>query len=84
MIYQISVDGEEKGMEYEFGITSLANKRELLQVGDPVQFQVDSNGRAASVMAIRAKHKATVESIKGTFIFCISSYYLFIFVLFDL
>jgi|CryBogDrversion2_2_1035213.scaffolds.fasta_scaffold219960_1 hypothetical protein len=26
--------------EYKFGIASLTNKKELLQVGDPVQFQV--------------------------------------------
>lgn len=58
-------EGEENGSGYDFGITSLTNKRELLQVGDPVQFQVDSDGRAANVTAIRAKKKATVESIKG-------------------
>ncbi|KAG8247523.1 Cold shock domain-containing protein E1 [Homalodisca vitripennis] len=60
-------EGEENVPGYEFGITSLANKRELLQVGDPVQFQVDSEGRAANVTAIRIKKKATVESIKGCY-----------------
>lgn len=30
----------EDGTELQFGITSLANKRELLQTGDPVQLQV--------------------------------------------
>ncbi|RZF48035.1 hypothetical protein LSTR_LSTR002101 [Laodelphax striatellus] len=58
---------DENGAEYEFGITSLANKRELLQVKDSVQFQVDSNGRAANVVAIRKKRKATVDAIKGAF-----------------
>ncbi|XP_026284230.1 cold shock domain-containing protein E1 isoform X1 [Frankliniella occidentalis] len=57
----------EKGAEYEFGITSLTNKRELLQVGDPVNFQVDSQGRAANVAAIRKKRRATVDSVKGLF-----------------
>ncbi|XP_039286517.1 cold shock domain-containing protein E1 isoform X2 [Nilaparvata lugens] len=58
---------DENGAEYEFGITSLANKRELLQLKDAVQFQVDSNGRAANVVAIRKKRKATVDAIKGAF-----------------
>ncbi|KAJ1525069.1 hypothetical protein ONE63_009914 [Megalurothrips usitatus] len=57
----------EKGAEYEFGITSLSNKRELLQIGDPVNFQVDSQGRAANVAAIRKKRRATVDSVKGLF-----------------
>lgn len=61
----ICIEGEENGQDYEFGITSLTNKRELLQAGDSVQFQVDSDGRAANVAAIRVKKKATVESIKG-------------------
>ncbi|XP_024080946.1 cold shock domain-containing protein E1 isoform X2 [Cimex lectularius] len=59
-------EGEE-GAEYEFGITGLANKRELLQVGDAVQFQVDSEGRAVNIVAIRKKKKSTVDSIKGQF-----------------
>lgn len=57
-------DGDENGPGYEFGITSLSNKRDLLQVKDPVQFQIDSDGRACNVNAIRVKKKATVESIK--------------------
>lgn len=38
----IRVNGEnnEDYKEYEFGIMGLLNKRELLQVGDPVQLQV--------------------------------------------
>lgn len=31
---------DEETPEYEFGIMGLVNKRELLQIGDPVQLQV--------------------------------------------
>lgn len=58
---------EDKSAEYEFGIMGLVNKRELLQVGDQVQFQVDSTRRAASIIAIRKKLRATVDAIKGHF-----------------
>lgn len=53
--------------EYEFGIMGLLNKRELLQVGDHVQFQVDATGRASNIVAVRKKLKATVDAIKGHF-----------------
>lgn len=66
-LISLDPEGEENGAGYEFGITSLGNKRELLQAGDPVQFQVDSEGRAANVTAIRVKKKATVESIKDNY-----------------
>lgn len=56
---------EETLNEYEFGITGLANKRELLQVGDPVTFQVDSEGRASNIVAVRKKRKAIVDAVKG-------------------
>ncbi|KAJ8939113.1 hypothetical protein NQ318_005933 [Aromia moschata] len=59
--------GDEKPAEYEFGIMGLVNKRELLQVGDHVQFQADSAGRAANIVAIRKKLRATVDAIKGHF-----------------
>lgn len=45
----------------------LANKRELLQVGDPVQFQIDSSGWAGNIIAVRKKLRATVDAIKGQF-----------------
>nr|XP_022919835.1 cold shock domain-containing protein E1 [Onthophagus taurus] len=53
--------------EYEFGIMGLINKRELLQVGDHVQFQVDATGRAANIVAVRKKLRAAVDAIKGQF-----------------
>lgn len=60
-------DSEEEPMEFEFGIMGLLNKRELLQVGDAVQLQVDSTGRAANIIAVRKKLRATVDAIKGQF-----------------
>ncbi|XP_049813470.1 cold shock domain-containing protein E1-like isoform X1 [Schistocerca nitens] len=67
-LIQVSTEGEdEKGPEYEFGITGLANKRELLQTGDPVTFQVDTEGRATNISAIRKKRRATVNAVKGLF-----------------
>ena len=52
--------------EYKFGIASLANKKELLQVGDPVQFQVHQNDKfAVNIQATREKLRAFVEAMKG-------------------
>ncbi|XP_057655391.1 cold shock domain-containing protein E1 isoform X1 [Diorhabda carinulata] len=62
-----SENHNDKVEEYEFGIMGLVNKRELLQVGDHVQFQVDTTGRAANIVAVRKKLKATVDAIKGHF-----------------
>ncbi|KAL5292829.1 CSDE1 family protein [Megaselia abdita] len=53
--------------EHEFGITSLMNKRDLLQKGDLVTFKVDDAGRAVEVTAVRQKKRASVDSIKGQF-----------------
>ncbi|GJQ87988.1 Unr [Trypoxylus dichotomus] len=58
---------DEKVQEYEFGIMGLVNKRELLQVNDHVQFQIDSTGRAANIVAVRKKLRAAVDAIKGQF-----------------
>lgn len=66
-LVQVDSETEEEKNEYEFGITGLANKRELLQVGDPVTFQVDSDGRAANIVAVRKKRSATVDAVKGIF-----------------
>ncbi|XP_005177682.2 cold shock domain-containing protein E1 [Musca domestica] len=53
--------------QHEFGITSLVNKRDLLQAGDLVTFKIDEAGRAAEITAVRQKKRATVDSIKGQF-----------------
>ena len=54
--------------EYEFGIASLVNKKELLQVGDPVQFQLHvGEDFAVNIQATREKLRSYVEAMKGGF-----------------
>jgi hypothetical protein len=60
----IQLDGGSAS--YEFGIMGLSCKREILQVGDPVTFQTDSDGRACNIVPVRKKRRATVDAIKGT------------------
>uniref|UniRef100_A0A6B0VF51 Cold shock domain-containing protein e1 n=1 Tax=Ixodes ricinus TaxID=34613 RepID=A0A6B0VF51_IXORI len=66
-----TTDEGETAPTYEFGITSLADKHDLLQKGDVVQFQVAVTGagveRAVNISAVRARVQATVEAIKGQF-----------------
>ncbi|CAH2985121.1 unnamed protein product [Chilo suppressalis] len=62
----IKVAGCNEG-GYEFGIMGLACKREILQVGDPVTFHPDVEGRAANIVPVRKKRRATVDAIKGGF-----------------
>ena len=62
-----TINDAEDAPEYEFGIMGLVNKRELLQAGDPVQLQVDSDGHACNVVAVRKKRIATVDAVKGAF-----------------
>lgn len=57
----------EETLEYEFGIMGLINKRELLQIGDPVQFQINSENQASNIVAVRKKRRATVDAVKGPF-----------------
>ena len=56
---------------YEFGITSLENKKEFLQRGDQVQFQLektpDGSHRAAMIRVVRKKLRSSVDAIKGQF-----------------
>lgn len=60
-------DNGEKISSHELGITSLKNKRDLLQKNDHVVFKIDEVGRAADVTAMRHKKRANVDSIKGQF-----------------
>ncbi|CAK1554199.1 unnamed protein product [Leptosia nina] len=57
----------ENGISFEFGIMGLASKREILQVGDPVTFQADMEGRATNIVPVRKKRRAVVDAIKGGF-----------------
>lgn len=52
---------------HEFGITGILNKRELLQPGDQVNFQLDESRRAVCIRAIRKKLIATVDAVKGQY-----------------
>ncbi|KAK0082024.1 hypothetical protein PV325_011228 [Microctonus aethiopoides] len=67
MIKLNTANDEAESVEYEFGIMGMINKRELLQIGDPVQFQIDSEGHACNIVAVRKKRIATVDALKGTF-----------------
>jgi len=54
--------------EYRFGIASLINKKELLQVGDAVQFHSDLNDDfAVNIHATREKLRSIVEAMKGQY-----------------
>ncbi|VVC94337.1 unnamed protein product [Leptidea sinapis] len=57
----------EGGGAYEFGIMSLSSKREILQIGDPVNFQADTEGRATNIVPVRKKRRAIVDAIKVGF-----------------
>merc|ERR1719447_1584511 len=60
-------DGSVLG-EYEFGIASLLNKKELLQEGDPVNFQVSlAENFALNVKSNKQKLRSHVEAVKGQF-----------------
>ena len=55
---------------YQYGITSLADKRDFLQKGDIVKFQVANvkltgKKRATCIAAVRKYVRATVDSVKG-------------------
>jgi len=67
LIVAKSDDGTIVG-EYEFGIASLLNKKELLQEGDPVNFQVSQNENfALNVKSNKQKLRSHVEAVKGQF-----------------
>lgn len=66
-LIKLSNENGDTMSTHEFGITSLTNKRHLLQKYDVVTFKKDENGRANEISAIRQKKKASVDSIKGQF-----------------
>lgn len=68
----VQVDAEEDGSEtlcYPYGITSLADKRDFLQTGDAVKFQLavgkTGSTRAVNIAAVRKYIRAKVDSVKG-------------------
>lgn len=64
----VCVGNEDEGLaQYEFGITGVVNKRELLQPADQVTFQLDESRRAVLIRAIRKKLIATVDAVKGQY-----------------
>uniref|UniRef100_T1JCJ5 Cold shock domain-containing protein E1 n=1 Tax=Strigamia maritima TaxID=126957 RepID=T1JCJ5_STRMM len=71
-LIQLGLEEKDDELSYQFGITSLADKREFVQKGDTVQFQIGvvkstTEERAVNVKPIRKKMHATVEAIKGQF-----------------
>ena len=48
---------------------SLRNRKELLQCGDPVKFQVSARepGLAINIRSTKEKKRAFVEAVKGQF-----------------
>lgn len=64
----VCLGNENDGLaQYEFGITGLVNKRELLQPSDQVTFQLDESHRAVLIRAIRKKLIASVDAVKGQY-----------------
>lgn len=71
-LVQVGVDDDPKAETYQYGITSLADKRDFLQKGDIVKFQVakvkaTGKKRATCIAAVRKYVRATVDSVKGQF-----------------
>lgn len=67
----VDISSGEGLQQYEFGITGLVNKRELLQPSDQVNFQLDESRRAVVIRAIRKKLIATVDAVKGMLLSCV-------------
>lgn len=71
-LVQVGEEDENDVETYPYGITSLADKRDFLQKGDRVKFQlakVKSSGalRATNLAAQRKYIRARVDSVKGQF-----------------
>lgn len=71
-LVQIGDDDDPHKETYPYGITSLADKRDFLQKGDVVKFQVSvvkTSGqlRATRIAAVRKCQRAKVDSVKGQY-----------------
>jgi hypothetical protein len=69
-IVQVGTEDDPTAQTYPYGITSLADKRDFLQKGDVVKFQVavvkgTGKKRATNIAAKRKYVRATVDSVKG-------------------
>lgn len=70
-LVQIGAEEESEVKTYPYGITSLTDKRDFLQKGDVVKFQIATarNGedRAVNVAAVRKYIRTRVESVKDKY-----------------
>ncbi|XP_071115411.1 cold shock domain-containing protein E1-like isoform X1 [Haliotis cracherodii] len=71
-LVQVREEDDPSMVTYPYGITSLADKRDFLQKGDIVKFNVaivKSSGshRAVNIAALRKYVRARVDSVKGQF-----------------
>jgi len=71
-LVQVGTEENPNACTFPYGITSLADKRDFLQKGDLVKFQVakvNTTGekRAAKIAAVRKIIRAKVDSVKGQF-----------------
>lgn len=69
-LVQVREEDDPSMVTYPYGITSLADKRDFLQKGDIVKFNVaivKSSGshRAVNIAALRKYVRARVDSVKG-------------------
>jgi len=56
---------DDQGQGYPFGITSMLNKKEVVQSGEMVEFQINTERNAVNIRALRKKLRSTVEAVKG-------------------
>ncbi|XP_013412003.1 cold shock domain-containing protein E1-like [Lingula anatina] len=71
-IVQVGTDDDPSAEKYPYGITSLADKRDFLQKGDIVKFQIctvkGTNKKMATNVAAERKYiRAHVDSVKGQY-----------------
>lgn len=66
------IQDKDQSFTVEYGITSLVDKKTLLQPGDKVRFQIGvdkqtGKERAMKIVSVRQRVRARVESVKGQF-----------------
>lgn len=71
-LVQIGTEENPNASTFPYGITSLADKRDFLQKGDLVKFQVSKvnttgEKRATKIAAVRKILRSKVDSVKGQF-----------------